>query len=202
MKKIIGISILISLITLLSNNICLALSEYDDFNQADNAFQYDRPVDNNAYEKIINEYKKKKEKKEKTMKKEVEKPLNKLKKKNKYIDLPENQGNSEMSIFMEKLKEPLTVCFSQNAYVSETGDKIPMGYYKLEAQKVDENKDVYYINLFQGRKLIAKVPSNVTKDDFGMKTINFAKVIPDDSQHLKIIYGSLKVNLEAKVVLE
>ena len=191
MKKIIGISILISLITLLSNNICLALSEYDDFNQADNAFQYDRPVDNNAYEKIINEYKKKKEKKE-----------NKLKKKNKYIDLPENQGNSEMSIFMEKLKEPLTVCFSQNAYVSETGDKIPMGYYKLEAQKVDENKDVYYINLFQGRKLIAKVPSNVTKDDFGMETINFAKVIPDDSQHLKIIYLSLKVNLEAKVVLE
>ena len=64
MKKIIGISILISLITLLNNNICLALSEYDDFNQADNAFQYDRPVDNNAYEKIINEYKKKKEKKE------------------------------------------------------------------------------------------------------------------------------------------
>ena len=74
MKKIIGISILISLITLLSNNICLALSEYDDFNQADNAFQYDRPVDNNAYEKIINEYKKKKEKKE-----------NKLKKKNKKL---------------------------------------------------------------------------------------------------------------------
>lgn len=190
-KKIIGISILMTVISLFNNNICLALSEYDDFNQADNAFQYDRPVDNNAYEKIINEYKKKKEKKE-----------NKLKKKKKYIDLPENQGNSEMSIFMEKLKEPLTVCFSQNAYVSETGDKIPMGYYKLEAQKVDENKDVYYINLFQGRKLIAKVPSNVTKDDFGMETINFAKVIPDDNQHLKIIYGSLKVNLEAKVVLE
>ena len=96
-KKIIGISILMTVISLFNNNICLALSEYDDFNQADNAFQYDRPVDNNAYEKIINEYKKKKEKKE-----------NKLKKKKKYIDLPENQGNSEMSIFMENLKEPLT----------------------------------------------------------------------------------------------
>lgn len=191
MKKIIGILILISLITLLSNNICLALSEYDDFNQADNAFQYDRPVDNNAYERIINEYKKNKEKKE-----------NKLKKKEKYIDLPENQGNSEMSIFMETLKEPLTVCFSQNAYVDETGDKIPMGYYKLEAQTVDEDKNLYYINLFQGHKLIAKIPSYVTDNDFGMETINFAKVIPDDSQHLKIIYGSLKVNLEAKVVLE
>ena len=191
MKKIIGISILISFIILFSNNICLALSEYDDFNQADNAFQYDRPVDNNAYKKIIDEYKKKKEKKE-----------NKLKKKNKYIDLPENQGNSEMSIFMETLKEPLTVCFSQNAYVFQTGEKIPMGYYKLEAQKVDENKNLYYINLFQGHKLIAKVPSDVTDNDFGMETINFAKVIPQDKQHLKIIYGSLEVNLEATVVLE
>ncbi len=191
MKKIIGIPILIYFLIFFNNNICFGLSEYDDFNQADNAFQYDRPVDNNAYEKIINDYKKKQEKKE-----------NKIKKKNKYIDLPENQGNSEMSIFMETLKEPLTVCFSQNAYVNETGDRIPIGYYKLEAQKVDEKKNLYYINLFQGHRLIAKVPSNITDNDFGMETVNFAKVIPDDNKHLKIIYGSLKVNLEAKVVLE
>lgn len=191
MKKIIAILILMSVIIEFNSGICFGLSEYDDFNDADNAFQYDRPVDNNAYEKIINEYKKNKEKKE-----------NKIKKKNKYIDLPENQGNSEMSIFMETLKEPLTVCFSQNAYVYETGEKIPIGYYKLEAQKVDEDNNLYYMNLFQGHKLIAKVPSYVTDNDFGMETINFAKVIPYDDKYLKIIYGSLKVNLEAKVILE
>ena len=192
-KVILKIFILLLFLSFSNNFVSYASSEYEEFNDIDNAIQYDRPVDNDEYERIINEYKKHKEKKEK-----------KLKKKNKYIELPENQGPSEMSIFMETLKEPITVCFTNNAYVRETGEKIPVGYYKLEMQKVNEdnNKNKYYLNLFQGHKLIAKVPSNVTNDDFGMQTINFAKVIPYDNKYLKIIYGSLEVNLEASVVLE
>ncbi|MBQ4124282.1 hypothetical protein IJD44_11270 [bacterium] len=85
-----------------------------------------------------------------------------------------------------------TVMIPMKAY-SSTGEVIFPGYYRLSCRKIA--KDMYMLDLSQGTNKVLSVTAQQTKQDLGADTLSFgdAKVI-DDSR-IRLIYGTIELNL-------
>lgn len=75
--------------------------------------------------------------------------------------------------------------------INGDGTDIPIGHYKILAKK---DNGSLYLDFYQSSSIIAKVPAIETNSDFDEKELNFVKLIPYNSQRVKIIYGSVDVN--------
>ncbi len=71
---------------------------------------------------------------------------------------------------------------------------IPIGHYQVRGE---ENNGTYTLNLYQAHNLMAKIPAILTNDDFNEEEILFVKLIPENDEKIKIIYGSLDFNAYA-----
>lgn len=106
-----------------------------------------------------------------------------------------------MSYLKYHLDSTITVLLPTESMTKDEKQIIPIGFYKLVAD-IDKTKEKnHYINLYQGHRLIAKIEARETLEDFGQESINFAKIIQTDDTILKVIYGSLDVNLEADLII-
>ena len=92
------------------------------------------------------------------------------------------------------LSQTLTVMIPVRAY-SEEGKYIQPGYYKLSCRKSDNNS--YVMELSQGSTKVLTVRANQTKQDLEQETIQFcnAQVIPNG--RIRLMYGSIDLNLVA-----
>lgn len=73
---------------------------------------------------------------------------------------------------------------------------LPVGHYQVKGIKKDGK---IYLQLFQSSELLASVPAVETKDDFGEEEINFVRLIGENANQAKIIFGSLDFNAYALV---
>ena len=58
------------------------------------------------------------------------------------------------------------------------------------------------MNFYQGNSLIARVKSNKTDNDFNQKTLNYAKMIENDENTVRFIYGDIDCNLETLIYIK
>ena len=92
------------------------------------------------------------------------------------------------------LNNALTVMIPVQAY-SDDGTVIPPGYYKLSCRKAGENS--YVLELSQGTKKILEVNANQTTQDLEQDTITFCNAEIIENNRIRLIYGSINLNLVA-----
>ena len=91
-----------------------------------------------------------------------------------------------------ELSQTLTVMIPVRAY-SEEGIYISPGYYKLSCHKVAQ--DEYELELSQGTKKILRVKAQQTEQDLEQETIQFCNAEIIDEERIRLMYGSIDLNL-------
>lgn len=91
-----------------------------------------------------------------------------------------------------ELSQTLTVMIPVSAY-NEEGKTIAPGYYKLACHKVA--KDEYVLELSQGTRKIMIVPAKQTTQDLEQDTIAFCNAEIIDNSRIRLMYGSIDLNL-------
>lgn len=140
----------------------------------DNAWYGQKPVTDETFENTIKKLEDKKNKKKKN-EKEGE-SLYKGEQQSDYLNV--------LSTQTVLLSVPLEL-------ITNNGSEILPEHYKIEG-KMKKNK--VYLEFWQSHFLIATVEAKETNDDFKQKNINFAKVLPYNESHVKVIFGSVDFN--------
>ncbi len=91
-----------------------------------------------------------------------------------------------------QLSQTLTVTISTSAY-NENGKKIPPGFYKLSCRKLSDNS--YVLDLSQGTKRVLSVKAEQTQQDLEQDSIQFCNAEIIDSNRIRLVYGSIDLNL-------
>lgn len=85
-----------------------------------------------------------------------------------------------------------TVMIPLKAY-SDDGNYIQPGYYKLSCRKIA--KDLYVLDLSQGTNKIVSVSAKQTKQDLEQETLSFGNAEVIDNNRIRLIYGTVDLNL-------
>ncbi len=88
--------------------------------------------------------------------------------------------------------QALTVMIPMSAYNDE-GKVIPPGYYKLSCRKTSENN--YILDLSQGTRIILSIEAVQTRQDLEQDTISFCNAEIIDNNRIRLVYGSIDLNL-------
>ena len=148
----------------------------------------EKAVTDQEFNKVINFFKSKQKKKEEKQKKKMGAPAN-----------PDIENQPDMKI-LNNLYDSYPTLMVPVTLVTNDNQNIPPGYYRVMSVKKPEQ---CFINFYQGNSLIAKVKADETKNDYGQKTLNYVKILTEDSSsNAKIIYGDLDCNLEASVKIK
>lgn len=199
MRKLFGILILI-LAVAMSNNFVLSddldptSSSGGDWSSFDktinNSFSGQKAVTDEQFNKTLEEIKARRGGR-KRKKKEI----------NSLSPVPyktDTYSNNEMQSLYNKLQNTPTIMIPTSV-VTEEGTKITAGYYKLTNKKINDN---YIFELTQGNTTIADIQAKQTNEDFHQQDINFVDVSPISQKYLRIIYGTVDLNLEAYLEIE
>lgn len=92
----------------------------------------------------------------------------------------------------DELSQTLTVMIPMTAY-SEDGTSIQPGYYKLSCRKI--TNDEYVLDLSQGQKRILSVEAKQTQQDLEQESISFCNAEIIDNGRIRLMYGSIDLNL-------
>ena len=68
---------------------------------------------------------------------------------------------------------------------------LPVGHYQVTGER--QNGKIY-LKLYQAHNLLASLEATETNDDFGEEEINFVKLLPENQNQVKIIFGSVDFN--------
>ena len=85
-----------------------------------------------------------------------------------------------------------TIMIPVRAY-NEEGTYINPGYYKLSCRKLAEKE--YILELSQGNQKIISVKAMQTKQDLEQDTISFCNAEIIDNNRIRLMYGSIELNL-------
>ncbi len=99
----------------------------------------------------------------------------------------------------DQLSQTLTVMIPTEAY-SYDGEKIHPGYYKLSCRKVAE--DEYVLELSQGTKTILTVKAEQTMQDLEQESISFCNAEIISGNRIRLMYGSIDLNLVSYLYFE
>lgn len=73
-----------------------------------------------------------------------------------------------------------------------TEDRIlPVGHYQIMGEKKGGK---VYLKFYQAHNLLANLEAVETNDDFGEEEINFVRLLENDGNSVKIVFGSLDFN--------
>lgn len=143
-----------------------------DTNGVENAFNGQKPITDEEFQKTLDKLKAKQNKGKKLFK-------------GKNVN-EENSGT-----YLDETTAKVTVLSVPLDLVNGDGAEIPVGHYKIVGVK--EKNDVY-LDFYQSAMRIARVPAIETNNDFKENNINFVKLMPYNSQRVEIIYGSIDFN--------
>ena len=113
------------------------------------------------------------------------------KKKNKNIPKGESYRQSAETKFINDVDEDPPILSITLPLQADVNHVIPVGHYQIIGEKIN---GVPVIKLYQAHYLIAQLPACETLDDFDQKTINFVKLIQDEEDKVKIIFGNVDFN--------
>lgn len=85
-----------------------------------------------------------------------------------------------------------TVMIPSRVY-NEEGSSIAPGYYKLSCRKL--SKDEYVLDLTQGSQTLLSVKAYQTTQDLEQTSIDFSNAEIVDENRLRLVYGSIDLNL-------
>lgn len=85
-----------------------------------------------------------------------------------------------------------TVMIPVRAY-SDDGVYIQPGYYRLSCRKMA--KDLYVLDLSQGTTKVISVNAKQTKQDLEQETLSFGNAEIIDNNRIRLIYGTIDLNL-------
>lgn len=71
------------------------------------------------------------------------------------------------------------------------------GYYNVLGEK--EKDGNIYLSFYQSQYLKGKIKAQITENDYEAEEINFVKLIPYNDEFVKVVYGSLDFNAYAYV---
>ncbi len=189
-----GLKILLTfLLCIFSCTIAGAEEKSDSVWNSDNTdvfnkgFENQEPVSDGKLQKTIEQLKERSlTNKQKKMKEQV-KPLSPSYDEEHFRNFAdENAANN--------LSTTRTVLIPMSVY-NENGTTIPPGYYKLSCRKTGDND--YVLELSQGTKVVLSAEAAQTKQDLEQESINFcnAEIISDN--RIRLMYGSIELNLVA-----
>lgn len=92
----------------------------------------------------------------------------------------------------DALSQTHTVMIPMQAY-SEDGIYIQPGYYKLSCRKIGEEH--YVLDLSQGTKVVLTVSAQQTQQDLEQETITFCNAEIIDNGRIRLMFGSIDLNL-------
>ena len=75
----------------------------------------------------------------------------------------------------------------------ENGKTISPGYYKLSCRKLAE--DLFVLDLSQGTTRVLTIEAKQTQQDLEQETIQFCKAEIIDNNRIRLMYGSIDLNL-------
>lgn len=155
----------------------------DVFNKG---FEDQEAVTDTKLKKIINQLKERSlTRKQRKVRKEV-KPLSPVLDEEHLKNFAESQDPDN------ELSQTLTVTIPMEAYDS-TGKKIAPGYYKLSCRKLAE--DLYVLDLSQGTQRVLTVEAKQTQQDLEQETIQFCNAEIIENNRIRLMYGSIDLNL-------
>lgn len=189
MKKILSLFLILYLLS----NAAIVLADdgadfWDEPMKIDAAAKsQQKAVTDQEFEKVMQMFEKKKKK-----------AAEKNKPKGNPIGLPmqENSTPADANAFKVTYEVyptvmiPVTLITADNIVISP-------GYYRILSVK--KNNDVYYLNFYQGSNIIAKVRAINTGKDYNQKSLNYTKIIPVNDDYMKVIYGDIDCNIEARL---
>ena len=165
---------------------CEGLDDWDDYIKIDEAAKsQQKTVTKDEFEKVMQQFEKKNKKKEKS----------KIKGESRT---PEDEAFGNVQIFKE-LYETYPTILVPTDLITTDGQEIPTGFYKIMSVKKPNG---YFMNFYQGNSLIARVKSDITQNDYNQKTLNYAKMIDNDENSVKFIYGDIDCNLESLIYIK
>ncbi len=106
---------------------------------------------------------------------------------------------SDSEIAGDDLKNALTVMIPVKSY-NDDGVYLSPGYYKLSCKKV--SKDTYVLELSQGTRIVMSVPAFQTNQDLKQDSITFCNAEVIDNNRIRLMYGTVDLNLVAYLYFE
>lgn len=189
MKKLAVLTLFFAI--MISNNVFA--DEYDNYAAVDHAWDNQKPVTNQEFEKAIETLTAKQKKKdEKAKKKKIKKISGGGTSLHKGLE-PMSEIK-EQEILKEKGEFDGQLINIPVNFVID-GKVLEKGYYNVFGEK-DKNNDIY-LSFYQAHYLMGKVKAYKTNNDFDAEELDFVKMIPYDDTYIKVIFGSLDFNAYA-----
>ncbi len=158
----------------------------DDADIFNKGFENQEPVSDSKLKQTVEMLKERNlTKKQQKIKSEV-KPLSPMSDSEHFKNFTNSQSPDD------ELSQTLTVMIPMQAF-SEDGTLIPPGYYKLSCRRIA--KDEYVLDLSQGQKRILSVDAKQTQQDLEQESISFCNAEIIDNGRIRLMYGSLDLNL-------
>lgn len=186
MKKIFAVPVIIFL-ALARPTLAADLDESLDFSGIDEMYKHtqafetpfagQKQITDEQFEKTYQEVKAKRDKKKNRNSKTL---------KGKGYNEEDNGG------YINETAEKNLILSIPLSLVNGDGTELSIGHYKIVGEKTKDNK--VYLDFYQSRSLIAKVPAIETESDFDENEVNFVKLLPYNEQRVKVIYGSMDFN--------
>ena len=149
-------------------------------------FENQKPVSDKKMHDVIDKLKERNlSRKQRRIRKEVQ-PLSPSSDYEHLKEFSESQSPDDA------LSQTHTVMIPMRAY-SEDGVYINPGYYKLSCRRIGE--DIYVLDLSQGTKVVLTVNAKQTQQDLNQDTITFCNAEIIDNCRIRLMFGSIDLNL-------
>lgn len=166
------------------NNTAKTWSENQDvFNKG---FEDQEAVTDTKLKKIIDQLK------ERSLTRKQRKIRNEVKPLSPVLDEDHLKNFAESQDPDNELSQTLTVMIPMEAY-DILGNKIAPGYYKLSCRKLAN--DLYVLDLSQGTQRVLTVEAKQTQQDLEQDTIQFCNAEIIENSRIRLMYGSIDLNL-------
>ena len=190
MKKIFALLITISLLNIANISLADDADFWDEPIKIDTAAKnQEKAITDQEFEKVLKIFERKKKKKE-----DKKKP-----KGNPVWESSNPEQQNSISTVLKTTKDDYPTVMIPVTLITPQMTEIPPGFYRMLSAK---NNEGYFINLYQGNSLIAKLKAIETGDDHNQKSLNYAKLIPINDSEMRIIYGDIDCNIETKLQIK
>ena len=111
--------------------------------------------------------------------------------KDKLLRNGESYQQSNETQFLTAMPKELPILLVPLNLAIKEDRILPVGHYQVTGER--QNGKIY-LKLYQAHNLLASLEATETNDDFGEEEINFVKLLPENQNQVKIIFGSVDFN--------
>ncbi len=191
MNKLLGIVVIFLLAV--SIQTCFAES-WDDYAGLDHAWDGQKAITNQEFEKAMDTLQGKTKKREARQKKRKARKIS-----GGGTSLHNELDPDKVIPELESVKsvsDDLLINLPVNIVID--GKLVEKGYYNVLGERNKENGKIY-LSLYQGHYLKAKIEATETEDDYGEEEVNFINIKEYNNSFVKLIFGSIDFNAYAYV---